>query len=83
MGIDWGFLIRLYWNINFFKKKKSAHHQSSSSWLTQQYQHSLSAQNTWSGKDGTFDYQDFAHMLFKVFELDEEWTDQTIWHWNV
>ena len=43
----------------------------------------MSAQNTWSGKDGTFDYHDFAGMLFKVFELDEEWTKQTIQHWNV
>ncbi|KAN0130316.1 hypothetical protein V8E53_011862 [Lactarius tabidus] len=45
--------------------------------------HTLSTQNTWSGKDGTFDYQDFAGLLFKLFELDEEWTKQTIRHWNL
>ncbi|KAN0139301.1 hypothetical protein V8E53_002802 [Lactarius tabidus] len=45
--------------------------------------HTLSTQNTWSGKDGTFDYQDFAGLLFKLFELDKEWTKQTIRHWNL
>ena len=59
-------------------------HRSSAIQLTwQQARHSLSTQTTWSGKDGTFDYQNFANFLFKIFAIDEEWTAETIQHWNL
>ncbi|KAN0128004.1 hypothetical protein V8E53_014181 [Lactarius tabidus] len=45
--------------------------------------HTLSTQNTWSSKDGTFDYQDFSSLLFQILDLNKEWTSQTIHFWNV
>ncbi len=43
----------------------------------------LSSQPTWTGKDGTFNYEDFAEMLFQVFKQDDEWTEDTIRWWNL
>ncbi|KAI9448491.1 hypothetical protein H4582DRAFT_2069002 [Lactarius indigo] len=42
----------------------------------------LSSQQTWSGKDEDFDYEEFAENLFKVFEENEQWAEQTIQWWN-
>ncbi|KAF8264671.1 hypothetical protein EI94DRAFT_1805484 [Lactarius quietus] len=42
----------------------------------------LSSQQTWSRKDGTFSYEDFTEVLLSVFEHDEEWTKSTIHWWN-
>ncbi|KAI9431323.1 hypothetical protein H4582DRAFT_2085154 [Lactarius indigo] len=38
----------------------------------------LSSQQTWSGKDEDFDYEEFAENLFKVFEENEQWAEQMI-----
>jgi hypothetical protein len=43
----------------------------------------LSSQHTWTGKDGMFDYQDFADLLFEIFNHDDKWTTQTIRQWNM
>ncbi|KAN0135028.1 hypothetical protein V8E53_007146, partial [Lactarius tabidus] len=42
----------------------------------------LSSQQTWSSKDGLFNYEDFAEILLQVFEQDEDWTSETIRWWN-
>ena len=42
----------------------------------------LSSQQTWSGKDGQFNYEDFAANLRQVFEADEAWARSTIRWWN-
>ncbi|KAI9433957.1 hypothetical protein H4582DRAFT_2081635 [Lactarius indigo] len=42
----------------------------------------LSSQQTWSGKDEDFDYEEFTENLFKVFEENEQWAEQTIRWWN-
>lgn len=49
----------------------------------QQAQHSLSSQHLWMGKDGAFDYQEFADFLVNIFKVDDEWTSKTIWQWNL
>ena len=42
----------------------------------------LSSQQTWSGKDGLFNYEDFGQILQLVLEQDENWTNETIHWWN-
>ncbi|KAH9019021.1 hypothetical protein EDB85DRAFT_2154100 [Lactarius pseudohatsudake] len=43
----------------------------------------LSSQQAWSGKDEDFDYEEFADNIFKVFDENEEWAEQTIRWWNM
>ncbi|KAH9177216.1 hypothetical protein EDB89DRAFT_1902451 [Lactarius sanguifluus] len=42
----------------------------------------LSSQSTWTGKDGAFNYEDFADTLFQVLQENKEWADETIRWWN-
>ncbi|KAI9445703.1 hypothetical protein BJY52DRAFT_422297 [Lactarius psammicola] len=42
----------------------------------------LSSRPTWTGTDGSFDYEEFADLLFQVFQQDEDWTNETIQWWN-
>ncbi|KAH9069694.1 hypothetical protein EDB83DRAFT_2518048 [Lactarius deliciosus] len=42
----------------------------------------LSSQQTWSAKDGLFDYEEFFETLLWVFEVSEDWTNRTLRWWN-
>ncbi|KAH9172692.1 hypothetical protein EDB89DRAFT_1906001 [Lactarius sanguifluus] len=42
----------------------------------------LSSQQTWSAKDGLFDYEEFFETLLQVFEVSEDWTNRTLRWWN-
>ncbi|KAH9028514.1 hypothetical protein EDB84DRAFT_1563091 [Lactarius hengduanensis] len=42
----------------------------------------LSSQQTWSAKDGLFDYEEFFETLLRVFEVSEDWTKRTLRWWN-
>ncbi|KAH9069854.1 hypothetical protein EDB83DRAFT_2674202 [Lactarius deliciosus] len=44
---------------------------------------SISSQQTWSCKEGPFDYDTFAETLFGLFEVDQDWTRETISWWNL
>ncbi|KAH9018102.1 hypothetical protein EDB85DRAFT_2154730 [Lactarius pseudohatsudake] len=44
---------------------------------------SISSQQTWSCKEGPFDYDTFAEMLFGLFEVDQDWMRETISWWNL
>ncbi|KAI9446932.1 hypothetical protein BJY52DRAFT_1420586 [Lactarius psammicola] len=42
----------------------------------------LSAQQTWTGKEHHFDYEEFFETLLQVFELDNDWCKETLSWWN-
>ncbi|KAN0135071.1 hypothetical protein V8E53_006962 [Lactarius tabidus] len=42
----------------------------------------ITNESQWSGKDGLFDYQDFAELLFTIFEQDSDWTEETLKWWT-
>jgi hypothetical protein len=42
----------------------------------------ITAESQWSGKDGSFNYQDFAEPLFTTFEQDSEWTEDLLRWWT-
>ena len=42
----------------------------------------ITTQSHWTGKDGSFNYQDFAELLFVLFEQDLDWTDETLRWWT-
>ncbi|KAH9004495.1 hypothetical protein EDB86DRAFT_2825643 [Lactarius hatsudake] len=44
---------------------------------------SISSQQTWSCKEGPFDYDTFAETIFGLFEVDRDWTRETISWWNL
>ncbi|KAH9015649.1 hypothetical protein EDB84DRAFT_1567627 [Lactarius hengduanensis] len=44
---------------------------------------SISSQQTWSCKEGPFDYDAFSETLFGLFEVDKNWTQETISWWNL
>ncbi|KAH8976904.1 hypothetical protein EDB86DRAFT_3093844 [Lactarius hatsudake] len=44
---------------------------------------SISSQQTWSCKEGPFDYDTFAETIFGLFEVDWDWTRETISWWNL
>lgn len=55
---------------------------SSSNMILGQARFALSSQQTWNGKDGAFDYEEFFKTLLKIFELDPEWKEETLCWWN-
>ena len=36
----------------------------------------------WTGLDGAFNYDEFADVLFGLFEVDPKWTQVTLAWWN-
>lgn len=43
---------------------------------------SISSQDKWTGVDGVFDYDEFVSVLFELFKLDPNWTEETLDWWN-
>ncbi|KAI9465094.1 hypothetical protein BJY52DRAFT_1221184 [Lactarius psammicola] len=51
-------------------------------YLATQAHFALSAQQTWTGKEHHFDYEEFFETLLQVFELDNDWCKETLSWWN-
>lgn len=47
-----------------------------------QARYALSSQQLWSGKERSFNYDLFYETLLKLFELDDEWREETLHWWN-
>ena len=43
---------------------------------------SITSEERWTGLDGAFDYDEFANVLFGLFEVDPKWTQVTLAWWN-
>ena len=43
---------------------------------------SISSQDKWTGVDSVFDYDEFVSVLFELFKLDPNWTEETLDWWN-